>query len=188
MILHHEEITGKPIKVKKVPLLGFIGHSNSGKTTLLTALITALTATGLRIGAVKHHHRSFTIDHEGKDSQRFTAAGAQKTIITGPEQTALIETTPTQTPLDQLTTNYLQDLDLIIVEGFKQNQIPKIEVQRQALNLTLISRGTYNDPNLIAVVSDQEQTLNVPLFAPDEISAISAFICDHFKLPTHPQP
>lgn len=174
--------------MKKVPLLGFIGNSNSGKTTLLTALIATLTATGLKIGAVKHHHRSFTIDHEGKDSQRFTVAGARKTIITGPEQTALIEQTHKQLSLDELTTTYLQDLDLILVEGFKQIQIPKIEVQRQALDLPLLSRGNYHDPNLIAVISDQVQTLDVPLFAPHEISAINTFICDYFALRTTTPP
>ena len=174
--------------MKKVPLLGFIGNSNSGKTTLLTALIANLTATGLKIGAVKHHHRSFTIDHKGKDSQRFTAAGARKTIITGPEQTALIEQTAKQLPLDDLAAIYLQDLDLILVEGFKQSHMPKIEVQRRALNLPLLSRGVYHDPNLIAVISDQTQSLDVPLFAPHAIAAISTFICRHFALTPPSQP
>ena len=168
--------------MKKIPLLGFIGNSNSGKTTLLTALIAHLTAAGFKIGAVKHHHRSFTIDHEGKDSQRFTAAGARKTIITGPQQTALIEQTSKQLSLDDLAATYLNDLDLILVEGFKQIKIPKIEVQRRALDLPLLSRGAYHDPNLIAVISDQVQPLDVPLFAPHEIPAISAFICRHFTL------
>ena len=168
------------------PILGFIGNSNSGKTTLLTALIAHLSATGLKIGAVKHHHRSFTVDHEGKDSQRFTMAGARKTIITGPKQTALIEQTSKQLPLDDLAATYLNDLDLILVEGFKQIQIPKIEVQRQALKLPLLSRGALHDPNLIAVISDQTQVLDVPLFAPHDIVAISAFICHHFALPLEP--
>lgn len=174
--------------MKKVPLLGFIGHSNSGKTTLLTALIAHLTAAGMKVGAVKHHHRSFTIDHEGKDSQRFTAAGARKTIITGPEQTALVEQTSTQLSLHDLAANYLNDLDLILVEGFKQIQIPKIEVQRQVLGLSLISCGENPDPNLIAVISDQKQPLDVPLFAPHDISAISTFICHHFALTIPSQP
>ena len=168
--------------MKRVPLLGFIGNSNSGKTTLLTALIADIAAAGLKVGAVKHHHRSFTIDHEGKDSQRFTAAGARKTIITGPEQTALIEQTTKQLPLEDLAATYLQDLDLILVEGFKQIEIPKIEVQRQALGLPLLSRGENSDPNLIAVISDRKQTLDVPLFTPNEISAISTFVCDYFEL------
>ena len=168
--------------MKKVPLLGFIGHSNSGKTTLLTALITAMSAQGLKIGAVKHHHRSFTIDHDGKDSQRFTLAGAQKTVITGPEQTALIEQTQEQLSLDNLASSYLKDLDLILVEGFKKSQIPKIEVQRKALNLPLLSRGNHYDPNLIAVISDQSQTLDIPLFEPQDIAAINTFICEYFAL------
>ncbi len=164
-------------------ILGFIGHSNSGKTTLLTKIIQHLTASGLNIGAIKHHHRTFSIDHEGKDSQRFTAAGARKTIITGPHQTALVEQTQEQIPLDLLATKYLDDLDLIIVEGFKQHAIPKIEVQRQELNLPLLSHSdTHCDPNLIAVISNGRPTLNLPLFDLDQIPEICAFICNHFNL------
>ncbi|MBN2808680.1 MAG: molybdopterin-guanine dinucleotide biosynthesis protein B [Deltaproteobacteria bacterium] len=170
----------------KIPLLGFIGPSNSGKTTLLTALIAALTAAGLRIGAVKHHHRPFTIDHQGKDSQRFTAAGARKTVITGPRQTALIELSDRQIELEELAENYLQELDLILVEGFKQKRIPKIEVQRQALDLPLLSRGDFYDPNLIAVISDCEQSLDVPLFQPQDLGAITTFITSYFALSAHP--
>ncbi len=165
------------------PILGFIGHSNSGKTTLLTKIIQQLTASGLDIGAIKHHHRTFSIDHEGKDSQRFTAAGAKKTIITGPQQTALVEQTPTQIPLEILATKYLDDLDLIIVEGFKQQAIPKIEVQRRELNLPLISLSdNHCDPNLIAVISNDRPVLNLPLFDLDQIPEICTFICNYFNL------
>ncbi|MCK5680358.1 molybdopterin-guanine dinucleotide biosynthesis protein B, partial [bacterium] len=137
----------------------------------------------LKIGAVKHHHRTFTIDHAGKDSQRFTAAGAQKTIITGPQQIALIEQSSEQIPLDLLATEYLNKLDLILVEGFKKNPIPKIEVQRAELQLPLISRRkNYNDPNLIAVVSDCDQSLDVPLFDPNNVATICTFICNLFGI------
>ncbi len=167
-----------------IPILGFIGHSNSGKTTLLTKVIKSLNTSGLDLGAVKHHHRTFTIDHQGKDSQRFTAAGARKTIITGPRQTALIEQTEEQTPIEKLADSYLNDLDLILVEGFKQTPMPKIEVQRRELELPLISRNNdHHDPNLIAVVSDLAQDLDVPLFRPDEITELCRFILSHFKLP-----
>ncbi len=168
----------------KTPILGFIGHSNSGKTTLLTRIIRQLTESGLRIGAVKHHHRIFTIDHEGKDSQRFTAAGAQKTIITGPRQTALIEQTRAQIPLNLLAEKYLNDLDLIIVEGFKQNAIPKIEVQRRELDLPLISLSAeHRDPNLIAIVSNDRPPFELPRFNFEQISAICTFICNYFNIP-----
>ena len=165
------------------PILGFIGHSNTGKTTLLSKIIEHLSTSGLNLGAIKHHHRTFTIDHQGKDSQRFTAAGARKTIITGPQQTALIEQTPEQIPLEKLADSYLNDLDLILVEGFKQTPMPKIEVQRRELNLPLISRSDcYHDPNLIAVVSDLAQNLDVPLFKPETVTEICQFILNHFNL------
>lgn len=165
------------------PILGFIGHSNSGKTTLLTKIINHLTTSGLNLGAIKHHHRTFTIDYEGKDSQRFTAAGAQKTIITGPQQTALIEQSSEQIPLEQLAKTYLNNLDLILVEGFKQNLIPKIEIQRCELKLPLISRSeNYYDPNLIAVISDLEQEFDVPRFNPNQVVEICTFICKFFEI------
>ena len=169
--------------MSRIPILGFIGHSNSGKTTLLTRVIEQLTSAGLKLGAVKHHHRTFSIDHQGKDSQRFTAAGACKTIITGPQQTALIEQTTEQLPLDKLADSYLNDLDLILVEGFKQTPMPKIEVQRRELKLPLISRNDcHPDPHLIAVVSDLKQSLDVPLFRPDEVVEICRFILNHFDV------
>ena len=169
--------------ISRPPILGFIGHSNSGKTTLLTKVIEFLNTSGLNLGAVKHHHRTFTIDHQGKDSQRFTAAGARKTIITGPQQTALIEQTPEQIPLEKLADFYMNDLDLILVEGFKQTPMPKIEVQRRELNLPLISRNDcHHDPNLVAVVSDLTQELDVPLFKPEAVTEICQFILKHFNL------
>ncbi|MBN2705189.1 MAG: molybdopterin-guanine dinucleotide biosynthesis protein B [Deltaproteobacteria bacterium] len=168
--------------MQEPPRLGFIGYSNSGKTTLICKLIRHLTENGFRVGAVKHHHKAFDIDHQGKDSYRFTAAGAGKTIITGPEQTALIEKTTAQIPLEELAHNYMYDLDLILVEGFKQERLPKIEIQRAELKQPLLSRGEKIDENLIAVVSDVKQELDVPCFGLEQTPAISGFICDYFSL------
>jgi molybdopterin-guanine dinucleotide biosynthesis protein MobB len=164
------------------PLLGFVGYSDSGKTTLLTALIAHFHTQGFKIGAVKHHRRAFDIDHEGKDSWRFTRAGAQKTIITGPHQTALVEQTPGQRPLEELVDKYMTGLDLIIVEGFKLAAIPKIEIQRTALGRPLLTRDENHDPNLIAVVSDSPRELDVPRFSPDAVSELATFICSYFGL------
>jgi len=165
-----------------VPFLGFVGWSDSGKTTLVTRLIQSLSETGLKIGAVKHHHKIFEIDHKGKDSWRFTAAGARKTVITGPHQTALVERTETQRSLEEIASSYLDDLDLVLVEGFKLAEIPKIEVQRPGIDRPLLTRHENFDPHLIAVVSDCRKELDVPCFAPDEISRLTAFIRDHFQL------
>lgn len=165
-----------------VPFLGFVGWSDSGKTTLVTSLIRSLSEAGLKIGAVKHHHKTFEIDHQGKDSWRFTAAGARKTVITGPRQTALIERTETQRSLEEIASSYLNDLDLVLVEGFKLAPIPKIEVQRPGIKRPLLTRHENYDPHLIAVVSDCLKELDVPCFAPDEIDRLTAFIRNHFQL------
>jgi len=168
--------------MQEPPRLGFVGYSNSGKTTLICNLIKHLTEDGFRVGAVKHHHKVFDIDHQGKDSYRFTAAGAGKTIITGPERTALIEKTTAQIPIEKLTHSYLHDLDLILVEGFKQERMPKIEIQRAELKRPLLSRGENTDEHLIAVVSDIEQELDVPCFGLEQTTAISVFIRNYFSL------
>ncbi len=164
------------------PLVGFVGYSDSGKTTLVTALIAHLSQQGWRIGAVKHHRHTFEIDHEGKDSWRFTRAGARKTIITGPRQTALVERTEEQRPLDELANEYLKGLDLILVEGFKLATIPKIEVQRAELGRPLFCREENHDPDLIAVVSDRRLELDVPVFLRGDIPGLADFICHHFNL------
>ncbi len=176
------------------PLLGFIGHSNSGKTTLVTALINRLTKFGLRIGAVKHHRHRFEIDREGKDSWRFARAGAQKTLLAGPSQTALIEQTAAERPLTELAAEYLSGLDLVLVEGFKLAAIPKIELWRPELGQPLLTRGESFDPALVAFVSTWQPgtpppprcpdfpEIGVPLFAPDEIGPLTEFICRRFAL------
>ncbi len=171
-----------------VPLLGFVGWSDSGKTTLVTSLIRSLSGAGLEIGAVKHHHKSFDIDHKGKDSWRFSAAGARKTVITGPQQTALIERTDQQIPLEKLASSYLAGLDLVLVEGFKLAKIPKIEVQRPGLDRPLLTRHESFDPHLIAVVSDCLKELDVPCFSSEDITGLSAFIRTYFKLVPGPRP
>ncbi len=187
--MDHDDCQPKPRKafqtmtpISTVPLLGFVGWSDSGKTTLVTGLIRSLSDNGLRIGAVKHHHKSFDIDHKGKDSWRFSAAGARKTVITGPRQTALIERTEQQIPLADLVSSYLDDLDLVLVEGFKLAEIPKIEVQRPGLNRPLLTRHENFDPHLIAVVSDCHKKLDVPCFNPEDLAGLTGFICEHFRL------
>ena len=136
------------------PVLGFAAFSGTGKTTLLEKLIPLLTAQNIRIGMVKHAHHEFDIDKPGKDSYRLRKAGAQQMLIASSQRQALMtENTTAQEPrLEELITRLnLDDIDLVLVEGFKHVPFPKIELHRQALGKTLLYP---EDPDIIAVASD----------------------------------
>ncbi len=137
-----------------VPILGFAAFSGTGKTTLLTQIIPLLKKHGLRIGLIKHSHHNFQIDQPGKDSFRLRAAGASPVMLVSTDRRAIItEITPEQEPRldDQLKLFDQSELDLILVEGFKTEQFPKIELHRPSLNKPLLFP---DDPDIIAIASD----------------------------------
>jgi molybdopterin-guanine dinucleotide biosynthesis protein B len=165
-----------------VPLLGFAAFSGTGKTTLLTQTIPILKYHGLRIGLIKHSHHNFQIDQPGKDSFRLREAGASPVMLVSTHRRAIItEINPEQeTRLDdQLKLFDQSELDLILVEGFKAEPFPKIELHRPSLNKPLLYP---NDPNIIAIASD------VALETPDTLTQldinqpemIAAFILNQF--------
>ncbi|MDD1635050.1 MAG: molybdopterin-guanine dinucleotide biosynthesis protein B [Methylococcaceae bacterium NSP1-1] len=137
-----------------VPILGFAAFSGTGKTTLLTQTIPVLKHHGVRIGLIKHSHHNFQIDQPGKDSFRLREAGASPVMLVSTHRRAIItEISPEQEPRldDQLKLLDQSELDLILVEGFKAEQFPKIELHRPSLNKPLLYP---NDPNIIAIASD----------------------------------
>ncbi len=137
-----------------VPILGFAAFSGTGKTTLLTQIIPILKHHGVRIGLIKHSHHNFQIDQPGKDSFRLREAGASPVMLVSTHRRAIItEISPEQEPRldDQLKLLDQSELDLILVEGFKAEQFPKIELHRPSLNKPLLYP---NDPNIIAIASD----------------------------------
>lgn len=137
-----------------IPLLGFVAASGTGKTTLLTQLIPLLKNHGLRIGLIKHSHHDFEIDQQGKDSFRLREAGASPVMLVSKYRRAIItELTSRQEPRldDQLKLFDQSELDLLLVEGFKTEIFPKIELHRQSLNKALLYP---NDPHIIAIATD----------------------------------
>lgn len=137
-----------------IPLLGFAAFSGTGKTTLLTQLIPILKKNGLRVGLIKHGHHDFEVDMPGKDSFRLRKAGASPVMIVSRHRRAIItEIIPEKEPRldDQLKYFDQSELDLILVEGFKAEQFPKIELHRPALNQPLLYP---DDPDIIAIASD----------------------------------
>jgi molybdopterin-guanine dinucleotide biosynthesis protein MobB len=157
----------------KAPRIAFVGRHNSGKTTLLLAVLPLLVAKGLRLGYLKHAHTGFEIDQPEKDSYRARRTGVVQTIVTGGGQTAVIDDAE-QLSLDALLARYgREDLDLIVVEGFKAEPLPKIEVARAALSTELLC---LNDRNLVATVTDFDVRPDVPHFGLGDATAIADFI------------
>ncbi|GAB4231850.1 MAG: hypothetical protein OHK0028_07050 [Deltaproteobacteria bacterium] len=156
--------------------LAIVGNSGAGKTTLLERLIPALKGKGLRVGVIKHDAHRFDIDHPGKDSHRFTAAGADTMLITSSEKLAMVKRHSASPAVEELLERYFPDMDLVLVEGFRGSTLPKIEVHRKAFCGALICRGERNDPNLAAVASDEPLDLDVPVLDLNAPGAIAEFI------------
>lgn len=147
-----------------LPLIGFCAPSGTGKTSLLTRLIPLLRESGLRVAVVKHAHHDFDIDRPGKDSYRLRHAGADQVVVASRERLALIRESvnATQEPslADALRHIDPAGADLVLVEGFKHEVFPKIEVSRPALGATLLHP---EDPEVIAVATDAPLPLARPL-------------------------
>lgn len=166
----------------RIPLLGFAAFSGSGKTTLITELIPILKANNLRIGLIKHSHHNFAIDKPGKDSFRFREAGADSVMLVSRQRRAIITemSAPKEPELDEQLC-YLDQavLDLILVEGFKAEKFPKIEIHRPSLGKPLLYP---DDSSIIAIASDSHLNLPEPLVALDlnNPPMIAKFILNHY--------
>ena len=165
-----------------IPVLGFAAFSGTGKTTLLTQIIPILKHHGLRIGLIKHSHHNFQIDQPGKDSFRLRAAGASPVMLVSTHRRAIItEITPQQEPRldDQLKLFDQSELDLILVEGFKAERFPKIELHRPSMNKPLLYP---NDPDIFAIATDRvlETPDTLPRLDINQPDRIAAFILNQF--------
>jgi molybdopterin-guanine dinucleotide biosynthesis protein MobB len=156
-----------------IPIISIVGRSNSGKTTLIEQLIPELIKRGYQVAAIKHHGDSFEIDHKGKDSWRHKQAGAKIVVISSPQRIALIEDVSNDHSLDELATQFIRGVDLIIAEGFKRDRHPKVEVYRKNLHRQPLADELEN---LIAIVSDEPMHLNVPCIGFDEIPTLADII------------
>jgi molybdopterin-guanine dinucleotide biosynthesis protein MobB len=176
------EECGQP-HIPAQPLLkavSFVAKSGTGKTTLLEKVIGELKKSGWRVGVIKHDAHRFDIDHPGKDSHRLTAAGADTMLISSPEKLALIKQHAAAPPIRELIATYFSDVDIVLTEGFKQGDLPKIEVHRSERSATLICRGENHDPTLLAIASDAELQVDVPLYDINDAAGIAAFIVTKF--------
>ncbi len=143
--------SSQPVK-SKIPLIGFSAFSGTGKTTLLTQLIPALSAKGIEVAVIKHAHHQFEVDVPGKDSYRIRQAGSQQTLVASSRLLALMQTMKQDPKLAELIPRINSEtVDLILVEGFKQEQFAKIELHRPNLGKPLLYT---KDDTIIAIASD----------------------------------
>ncbi|MBW2019936.1 MAG: molybdopterin-guanine dinucleotide biosynthesis protein B [Deltaproteobacteria bacterium] len=155
------------------PIVSIVGKSDAGKTTLLERLIPELRARGYRIGTIKHDVHGFDIDHEGKDSWRHKQAGAHTVAISSPKKVAVIKDVVIEECLDSLASKYFLDVDIILAEGYKKEDKPKIEVFRSQVHEKPLCQG---DDYLMALVSDASLDLGVPHFELDDIKGLADFV------------
>ncbi len=162
-----------------LPVIGFVAPSGTGKTTLLRRLVPLLAARGLRVGYLKHAHHRFDLDRPGKDSYELRAAGARATLLASAGRWALqVENQdPGRDPeLAELLGRFPPgSLDLVLAEGFKYADYPKIEVYRAAVGGPPLYPG---DPHIIAVVTDGDLPIapHPPRLALDDPRAVLDFI------------
>lgn len=171
------------------PLLGFCAWgSGVGKTTLLASLIPVLVLHGLKISVIKHAHHSFDIDHPGKDSYRLRESGAVQMLLGSNKRWALmtelsrIDPEAAEPSLDELLPHVDGSLvDLILVEGFKHAQIPKIEVFRPSLGNPLLAD---TDTHVIAIAADDAVQCTLPVLDLNDPVMIADFIVTWLKQPS----
>ena len=164
-------------------VLGFAAYSGTGKTTLLKNIIPLLKNKNYKVGIIKHAHHAFDVDQKGKDSYELRKAGASHMLITSNQRWALmVENTINKEPnVDEYIKKFdHEDLDLILVEGFKAQDIPKIELHRPILGHPLLCT---NDKNIIAIAIDSKlnEDINIPILDLNNYKMIVEFIINNFS-------
>ena len=157
-----------------IPIVTIVGKSGSGKTTLIEKLIPEFRRRGYRVGTIKHHLHDFEIDREGKDSWRHAQAGATSVAVVSPHKLAFMEINPQDISLEALRNRLFREVDLIIAEGYKTDDQPKIEVFRRHVHDEPLFDSRH--PDLLATVTDSDIDTGVPIFGLDDVTTMVAFI------------
>jgi molybdopterin-guanine dinucleotide biosynthesis protein B len=161
-------------------IFGFAGYSGSGKTTLIEQLIPIFTARGITVSLIKHAHHTFEVDQPGKDSYRHRKAGCAEVLVTSSRRWALVHElrgAPEPTLAEQL--QRMSPCDLLLVEGYKHEPIPKLEVYRAEIGEPLIHP---QDENVVAIATDMRLNTALPQFDLNAPEAIADFVLGHVGL------
>ncbi|MFT4743820.1 MAG: molybdopterin-guanine dinucleotide biosynthesis protein B [Yoonia sp.] len=155
-------------------VFGVVGYKNTGKTGLMERLVADITARGFSVSTIKHAHHSFDVDHAGKDSYRHRTAGASQVLLSSGTRWALMSELrgAQEPPLETLLTQ-LDPVDLILIEGYKTDDHPKIETYRKTTRGTLLAPS---DPTIIGVAADCAVSVPQRVFDLDDTAKIADFI------------
>lgn len=165
-----------------IPLLAIAAWSGTGKTTLLKKLIPALCERGIRPGLIKHTHHNMDVDKPGKDSYELRKAGAAQTLVVSQQRWALMTETPDEEELDLAWLVSRMDtskLDLVLVEGFKHEAVPKILLFREGAGHDV--KELVIDEHTLAVASDIELNIDVPILDLDDLDELIGFIAEWLR-------
>lgn len=160
----------------RTPIITFVGKSGTGKTTFLERLIPELKARGLRLAVLKHDAHHFEMDKPGKDTYRFTAAGADVVTISNAEKFAMIEQPREELSLRDIVSR-LPEVDLVLTEGYKKSRYPKIEIHRAALNRPLLAPPEQ----LLAIMTDEPVDSPARQLALEDVAGCADVIMAYLK-------
>jgi len=157
-----------------VKIFGVVGWKNSGKTGLIERLVSVFAVRGLSVSTMKHAHHSLDVDHPGRDSHRHRAAGAHQVLVSGGQRWVLMSELhgAPEAPLDALLTQ-LSPVDLVLIEGWKAAEHPKVECFRAEAGHDLIAPHT---PTIRVIAADCDVVADVPVLALDDTCVIADFI------------
>lgn len=150
------------------PIVSIVGRAQSGKTTLVKKLIEELKSRGYGVATIKHAPKGMTFDETDKDSWRHIQAGSEATVVASPDRVVLIKPVAEELALDEIAPLFGEDYDIVLAEGFKQGDAPKIEVHRRAVGPPLT-----NIKKLIAIVTDEPLETETRQFSLQDIKGLA---------------
>lgn len=151
-----------------IPIVCFVGRSNSGKTTLLTRVVRELKSRGYRVAVIKHSHHDFDIDLPGKDTWRFARAGSDVVAISSPNKIAIIERVDTELPLEQIERLMAGKVDIVLAEGYKNGNTAKIRV----LGAEQDKNDICHEEETLATISAHLSPAGMPQFDDHDVAGI----------------
>lgn len=154
-----------------IPIFAIVGASKSGKTTLMEKIVGELKKRNYRVAVIKHDVHGFEIDHKGRDTYRIREAGSDITIISSPEKLALVEKREEESNLEEIIANHINNIDIILLEGYKSHPVPKVEIKKEGQNII-----TQDDEKLLAIISDEEVTSKLPVIKRDDFLKVVELI------------
>jgi molybdopterin-guanine dinucleotide biosynthesis protein B len=159
-----------------IPVISFVGRHNSGKTTVLEKVIRGLKGKGYKVAVIKHHKGDFSLDIPGKDTWRLAEAGSDVVAISSPLKTAVIRQPDEELSLDCIKEMVWDGMDIVISEGYKFDNKPKIEVFRSEVSDKILS----DEKDLVALVTDRKFDIAIPQFSLDDTEGIVDLIIDKY--------